>query len=132
MSRRPNHRLAAAATLALPLVLAGCGRKLDPPPVEVLQRPSLLGAGTIVQIKSTTNEELSEIEVTISSGDRTMKHTELRLAGYETVEIGWKKLGGWEIPADAEIEVRAAGYLLPVRARLESERSDGSTADGRG
>lgn len=104
---------------------------MEPPPVEVLQRPSLLGAGTIVQIRSTTNEALTEIEVTISSGDRTMKHTELRLGGYETVEIGWKKLGGWEIPDAAEIEVRAKGYLLPARARLVPESADGSASDGR-
>ena len=131
MRRLISRSDVAAAALAVALSVTGCGLEMEPPPIEVLQRPSLLGAGTIVQIRSTTNEVLTEIEVTISSGDRTMKHTELRLAGYETVEIGWKKLGGWEIPDDAEIEVRAKGYLLPAKARLASESPDGSASDGR-
>ena len=63
-------------------------------------------------------EPLTEIEVTIRAENREIRHTELRLAGYQTVEIGWKKLGGWKIPDEAEIEVRAAGYLLPLRAQL--------------
>jgi hypothetical protein len=110
------------AILLLPLVagglVTGCGGRLGRPPVEVLQRPSLVGAGVIVQLKSTTSEPLTEIEVTISGDGREITHREDVLAGYETVEIGWKKLGGWEIPEEAEVEIRVRGYLLPVHVRL--------------
>lgn len=128
MGFRRSSQLSLLAVAASLLALFACSGKLEKPPVEVLERESLLGAGKIIQIRSTTNEELSEIEVTIKAEDREMRHTELRLGGYQTVEIGWKKLGGWQIPETAEIEVRVAGYLLPVRSRLaagsESEEND--------
>lgn len=124
MGLRGHFRAALVVTAAISLSLAGCGKRFERPPVEVLQRESLLGAGNIVQIKSTTKEVLTDIEVTIKSEDREMRHTELRLGAYQTIEIGWKKLDGWQIPDSAEIEVRVAGYALPVRARLSAEGDD--------
>jgi hypothetical protein len=118
MKKRIPGAEALLLALAVGVAATACGGHLSQPPVEVLQRPSLVGAGVIVQIKSTTSEPLTEIEITISGDDREITHREDALAGYETLEIGWKKLGGWEIPEDAQIEVRASGYLLPARVRL--------------
>jgi hypothetical protein len=118
MGLRGQFRAVSVVAAAIFMSLVGCGKQFERPPVEVLQRESLLGAGNIVQIKSTTKEELTDIEVTIKTEDREVRHTELRLGAYQTIEIGWKKLDGWQIPDAAEIEVRVAGYALPVRARL--------------
>ena len=38
--------------------------------------------------------------------------------GYSTVEVGWKKLGGWQIPEGSKVEIRADGYLRAVTATL--------------
>jgi hypothetical protein len=109
--------------LAVIALCLGCGRELEAPPVQVLERDSLIGAGKVVQIKSMTNEELRAVEVTIAAKEGEMVYREERLGPYETLEVGWKKLGGWEIPDDAEIRVRAQGYLLPYRARLAAAES---------
>ena len=117
---------ALAGAIGAVLLLASCNGRLEKPPLEILQRDSLIGAGKIIQIKSLTNEELTGIEVTIAAENREMRHTEPRLAGHDVVEIGWKKLDGWQIPNSAEIEVRVEGYLLPVRARLAPEPDQAS------
>ena len=117
--RSPAVPLAAVTLLVAGLAMAlACGARIERPPLEVLQRESVLGAGKIVRIRSTTSDELTGVEVLITADGRQMRHTETRLGGHQTVEIGWKKLGGWQIPDDAEVEVRADGYLLPVRERL--------------
>ena len=124
MGFRGQFRAVSVVAAVIFLALVGCGKRFERPPLEVSQRESLLGAGNIVQIKSTTNEVLTEIEVTIKTKDREVRHTEPRLGAYQTVEIGWKKLGGWQIPHTAEVEVRVTGYGLPVRARLSDEGDD--------
>ena len=117
------------AALVAMLFATGCSRQLEAPPVEVLKRESLVGAGKIVQVRSTTDEILRQIEVTIMTDDLEMRHVEDELAGRATFEIGWKKLDGWRIPDSAEIEVRAAGYLLPYRAKLKP--SGNGAGDGK-
>lgn len=106
------------------LVLSGCGTKLGRPPLELSSRDSLVGAGKIVRIANPTNEELValEIEITSPDGDRRL-FSHPSLGAYETLEVGWKKLGGWQVVADAEVSVRVEGFLLPVSTRLEQDVS---------
>lgn len=97
---------------ALLLSTLACGKAIEPPPVEITFRESLLGAGKIVQIKNTTNEPLTEIEIVIRAPDGDERtFVQESIEGYGLFELGWKKLGGWEIPAGSEVEVRARGYL---------------------
>lgn len=107
--------LSAVTTIA-------CSQAIDPPPIEITYRESLLAAGKIVQIKNTSNEPLQKIEVTLKApnGDeRTF--TQESLDGYGTFELGWKKLGGWEVPSGTEIEVRVEGFLRPAGSTIPIE-----------
>lgn len=100
----------------------GCGGKLEAPPVEVTHRESLLGAGRIVRIKNQTNEALFDVAVTIRTANGEVGYNQAELPGFETLEVGWKKLGGFEIPDGAEVEVKAEGYMLPVKAKLDAAK----------
>ena len=104
--------------------MGSCNTKLEKPPVEVTYRQSLVGAGKILQVKNQTNVPLREVEISIRSESGEVAYKEAEIPGYEVLEVGWKKLGGYEIPEGATVEVRAAGYLLPVNARV------GAPADG--
>ena len=79
MGLRGQFRAVSVVAAAILLSLVGCGKRFERPPVEVLHRESILGAGNIIQIKSTTKEELTDIEVTIKTRNREVRHTELRL-----------------------------------------------------
>lgn len=108
-------RLAAVGLLA---ITAGCGA-LEPAPLEITFRDSLVGAGKIVQLENTSNEPLTGIEVVIAAPDGQSRTFVLdQLGPYQSFEIGWKKLGGWQIPPGSEIEVELDGHLLPVKGRL--------------
>ncbi len=112
-------------TLAVLAAATGCGR-FQAPPVELSFRDSLVGAGKIVRIENTSNEALTGVEVTISapSGEsRTFSRKEL--GGYQTLEIGWKKLGGWQVPLGARVEVGADGYFLAFKGQLPDAEADG-------
>ena len=116
----------SASTVALPLLaalaLAACGVSLEPPPVEVGARDSLIGAGTIVRIVSTTSEALEELEVEIAAPDGEERTFYLDvLPGYGFEEVGWKKLGGWEVPWGSTVRVRAKGYLTAREIELVGE-----------
>ena len=115
------------ALLLLALAALGpvaCSKAIDPPPIEITFRESLLAAGKIVQVKNTSNEPIEKIEVTLEAPngeERTF--VQESLDGYGSFEVGWKKLGGWEIPAGTEVEVRVAGYLRSAVATIPSEAS---------
>lgn len=96
-----------------------CSKVIDPPPIEITFRDSLIGAGKIVRIANTSNEPISEIEVelTAPNGDERTFVQE-SLDGYGSFEVGWKKLGGWEIPAGTEVSVRIKGNLRPAAASI--------------
>jgi hypothetical protein len=108
-------KLGATALLAF---TAGCGL-VDPVPIDITFRDSLVGAGKIVQLENTSNEPVEGIEVLITApaGD-SRSFTLEELGPYTSFEIGWKKLGGWEIPVGAQVEVRARGHLLALKAQL--------------
>ena len=99
-----------------------CSKAVDPPPIEITFRESLIAAGKIVQIKNTSNEPIDGIEVTLTApnGDER-RFVQESLDGYGAFEIGWKKLGGWEIPPGTEVEVRVKGYLRPARGSIPVE-----------
>ena len=103
------------------VMFAGCEQELKAPPVEVSHRESLIGAGRILQVKNLTNEELVDLEITIQSENGEVTYRHPQLGGFEVLEVGWKKLGGWQIPDGAEVEVRAEGYLVPYRGQLSEE-----------
>lgn len=107
--------LAALAPIA-------CSKAVEPPPIEISFRQSLLAAGLIVQVKSTSNEPIEQIEVTLTApnGDER-KFVQESLDGYGGFEVGWKKLGGWEIPPGTRVEVRVNGYLRPALASIPAE-----------
>ncbi len=103
-------------------VLAGavlaCGVAAESPPVEITVRDSLLGAGHILRIHNLGTEPLAELEIMIVSANGEITHREAQLAAGDTLEVGWKKLGGYQIPEGAEVSIRAQGYLLAARAEV--------------
>ncbi len=114
-------------TRLLPLILllgaavAGCGR-LQGPPVELGYRDSLVGAGKIVRIENTSSEPLTGIEVEIAARSGESRTLSLeQLDGYDTLEIGWKKLGGWQVPPGARVRVSADGYFRAFRGELPAD-----------
>ena len=115
---RRRDRLVLPAVL-LATALGACGTKLQAPPIELSSRESLIGAGVILQIRNTANEPLAGLEVEITAPDGTTRHfVQDSVDGYSTVEVGWKKLGGWQIPEGSKVEIRADGYLRAVTASL--------------
>lgn len=130
-SQRTSPRLVAVGLFGAMLIqlssLMGCGVAIKSPPIEIQQRDSLIGAGKIVRIENTSNQLLNEIKITIEapSGDQRT-FTQDTLNGFETLELGWKKLGGWEIPLGATVKVRCKGYLGARKAVLPSERTEDS------
>ena len=55
----------------------------------------------------------------ITAPDGTTRHfLQDVVDGYATVEVGWKKLGGWKIPPGSEIEIRTDGYVRALTATL--------------
>lgn len=118
-------QLGALPALGASALLVACGA-LEPPPVELSFRDSLVGAGKILQIRNTSNEPLTRLEVTLTAPggeSRTYRHE--TLAGYETVEIGWKKLGGWQIAVGTDIQVRVEGHWRPYEGQLSAPGGDG-------
>lgn len=109
---------ATTAFVVAVLLSAGCGAKLDKPPIECSYRPSLVGAGKILRLENRSNEVLREVRVEIRAGDDDVTYEQAEIGGYQVLEVGWKKLGGFEIPDDATIEIRAKGYWLPLRVEL--------------
>ena len=104
-----RHRI--ALVFAMICVLIACDGVLEPPPVALSSRESLVGAGRIVQVENTSSEPLTELVVTFRSAAGEERTFSLpQLDGFGTVEIGWKKLGGWQIEPGTEIEVRSAGF----------------------
>lgn len=106
-----------AAAVAVSLV-AGCAIELEAPPIECTYRPSLIGAGKILRLENTSEETLREVSVAIRTAKSQVVHTEAAIGARQVAEVGWKKLGGFEIPDDAEIKIRARGFLLPLRVEL--------------
>ena len=107
----------ALSGFAVAFALVGCSKAVEPPPIEISYRPSLIAAGQIVQIENTSNEPLGRIEVTLTApGGEEREFVQESLDGYGSFEVGWKKLGGWEIPPGAEVKVRVEGYLRPAAA----------------
>jgi hypothetical protein len=111
------------------LLTAGCGMKFEKPPIECSFRPSLVGAGKILRLENRSDEPLRAVAVTIRTKKGKVTHSGAEIGAHQVLEVGWKKLGGFEISDDAEIEIRAKGYLLPLRVELadsdetqESER----------
>jgi hypothetical protein len=125
-SQRPTG---FTATLAAVLLAASCAGKLEKPPIEITYRESFLGAGKILRLKNQTNQPLLELKVTIRSATGEVTYEEAELPGYEVLEVGWKKLGGFQVPDGAEVEVRAQGYLLPVSAELSEAAGSGESTE---
>lgn len=99
-----------------------CSRVIDPPPVEIGFRDSLIGAGKIVRIANTSNEPIAEIEVELTApdGDRRTFVQE-SLEGYGALEVGWKKLDGWEVRPGTEVVVRVKGHWRRAAASIPAE-----------
>ena len=116
----------SALLLVLAALTAGaCSRSFAPPPIEVTYRESLIAAGKILQIKNTSNEPLDRVEVTLTApGGDQRQFVQETLEGFGMFELGWKKLGGWEIPAGTDVEVRAEGYLRPFRSSIPAAASE--------
>ena len=127
MSRAPLWARASCAAALAVVLGSGCGA-LDEIPVEITFRDSLVGAGKIVQLENTSNEPLTEIEILVTAPEGESRTFALaELGPFQTFELGWKKLGGWQIPLGAEVEVKAKGHLLPLRARLPGSENEAGT-----
>lgn len=111
----------AAVLLCLPLALA-CSVSLEAPPVDVEYRESLVGLGQIVRITNGHTEALTDLEVRIENPNGDVKHHAIAaLAPGETVELGWKKLDGFEVAVGAELSIKGEGYALPALIELASD-----------
>lgn len=113
----------AAAAVAL-LLAQGCAAKFEAPPIECGYRPSFVGAGNILRLENRAQEPLREVVVEIRSATGEVSYEQAELGAFEVLEVGWKKLGGFEIPNDAKIEIRAKGFLLPLRVDLEASSAN--------
>jgi hypothetical protein len=113
---RPLH----PALLALPL--AGCGLQPAAPPVEISHRDSLVGQGEIIQIENTSNAALANVRVEVRAPDgESRAFVQETIGAYEVLEVGWKRLGGWQVQPGSKVSVRASGYLFAARGRLPDE-----------
>ena len=125
------RRIHLLFVIASALLLGACGLELGRPPLELATRDSLVGAGKIVRISNISNEELSELEIEITSPEgESRTYSQDVLGAYETLELGWKKLGGWQVVPGADIRIRAKGFLLPYSGRLgkaSTPSKDGET-----
>ncbi len=109
--------------LVLVAALCSCSR-LEAPPLEVQYRESIVGLGKIVRITNRNVEALSRLEVRIENPNGDVKNYELAsIAAGETVELGWKKLDGFQVEAGAEVAIRSEGYALPYQAELDVTES---------
>ena len=118
ISRRP-----AALSLLLSLLLGvGCSGALEAPPVDIAYRESLVGIGKIVRITNQAETALSALEVRIKNPNGDVKNYTLpSLAAGETLELGWKKLDGFQVEIGAEVSLRAEGFGLPYLAELSAD-----------
>jgi hypothetical protein len=113
---------AALGLLATALLLSACGNHFSEPPVEVTFRDSLIGAGKVLLIRNISDTPLTDIQITVSGSDNSRHaYQQAALGAHESFELGWKKLGGWEIPAGARVEIRAHGYFRAYRSQLAAE-----------
>ena len=114
--------------IALAGVLAGaCSGALEAPPVDIAYRDSLVGIGKIVRITNEGEAALSALEVRIENPNGDVKnHSVPSLATGETLELGWKKLEGFEVQIGAEVALRAEGFALPALAELVEGGADPS------
>ncbi len=111
------------ALLSTVLLAAACGRQLEAPPVELVTRESLMGLGKILQITNRGQESLEGLEIRIETPAGDVKNHQVpALAAGETMELGWKKLAGFEIHPGAEVSIEATGFLLPYRAKLDAPK----------
>lgn len=105
-------------------LLAGCDAMLQEPPVSVTYRDSLLGIGKILQLDNLGKEALTTLELRIETPAGDVKnHTIPRLEAAQLMEIGWKKLEGFEIPMGSQVTLRCDGYSRPLRVRLKAPES---------
>lgn len=119
-------------TAALSLLLvAGCSGALEAPPVDIAYRESLVGIGKIVRITNQAETALSALEVRIENPNGDVKnYTTPSLAAGQTLELGWKKLDGFQVELGAEVSLRAEGFGLPYLAELSAEAGAGASASG--
>lgn len=93
---------------------------VEPPPLTVTSRDSLVGAGKIVQLENTSSEPLTEVQVLFRApGGEERTYRLPQLDGFAKVEIGWKKLGGWQIEPGTELIVSSDGFRRTVDGVVE-------------
>jgi hypothetical protein len=120
---RRHLRLLALALSLLPL--AACGITPAAPPVEISHRDSLVGQGEIVQIKNTSNQTLADVHVELRAPNgESRSFVEESIDSYSTLEVGWKRLGGWKVPPGSKVSVGARGYLFKARGTLPESAAD--------
>jgi len=106
-------------------LLAGCPGALEAPPVDIAYRDSLVGIGKIVRITNQAESALSEVEIKIENPNGDVKnYSTATLATGETLELGWKKLDGFQVEIGSEVSLRAKGFVLPAIAELVEGQPD--------
>jgi len=117
----------SAAVLLLSLALAvGCSGALEAPPVDIAYRDSLVGIGKIVRITNKAETALTAIEIRIENPNGDVKnYSTPSLAAGETLELGWKKLDGFQVELGSQVSLRAAGFVLPSLAELAESEAGG-------
>lgn len=100
------------------LSLMACG-VLKTPPIEVQKRDSLIGLGKILLVENLGEEDLEQIAFRFENPNGDVKNWTLdRLAAGAAVEVGWKKLDGFEVSDQAIVRVEAKGYGRALRFDL--------------
>lgn len=124
---RPNVRASSlSALLAIAAIaITSCSATLEAPPVEINYRDSLVGIGKIIRITNSGADGLSALEVRIENPNGDVKnHPVASLAPGTTLELGWKKLDGFQVELGARVTVKAEGFVLPLKAELTASESD--------
>ena len=102
------------------LVFAGsaCG-VLASPPIEVQKRDSLLGLGKILLVQNRGEHDLENVEFRFENPNGDVKNWVLEeLPSGGSIEVGWKKLEGFEVADEAEVRVKAKGFGRALRFDL--------------
>lgn len=122
---RTLSNYAVAVSLSLCLVVVACGSALEAPPVKVTYRDSLVGIGKILQITNASQELVENLELRIENPNGDVKnHSIPALGAGLAIEVGWKKLDGFEVAEGASVSLRAEGYGLPFQAELTASPAE--------
>ena len=92
----------------LALIFTGCAPE---PPISIGQRDSVVGQGIVITVTNTSDDYLHEVALDIASPTgETKQYSIPTLNPHESINVGWLKLDGWQIPEGSEVTVTCKDY----------------------